>query len=381
MARRCLAAAAALAVLLMVVGQAYAGDAEAALADFLSPPDNFTVPNIVLVSLDGALMEETWVSGFDNLINTVTGRNPNGCRIPMTWFVSKQGRDQGKCEVAQRILRLGHEFSTHSVSHSEDILTFPYDQLVDDIEGVRTWLNESCGIPASEILGYRAPRFYVNDITGRALYELGYLYDSSLPDPDFNVRPGLWSEGVELVCNTPFRQCPTWNQYPVWEVPVYRLSGADKRTDPLPSEGMSIFQRLQADYVRKKGLGVPVVIATHSNYLLNTTNTAEVIKFLDWAMEEPGTWVVTYQQYIAWLQSEPGTQMDEIMARYPCDEGGDPTDEVAASWKDDDSGSSGANGGGSDGEGGGGEGDGKGSSSPEPSPSPEEDSPSPEPES
>ena len=77
----------------------------------------------------------------------------------------------------------------------------------------------------------------------------------------------------------------------------------------------------------------------------------------------------------------PLLQMDEIMARYPCDEGGDPTDEVAASWKDDDSGSSGANGGGSDGEGGGGEGDGKGSSSPEPSPSPEEDSPSPEPES
>lgn len=35
-------------------------------------------------------------------------------------FASKQGRDQGKCEVAQRIHAVGHELATHSVLHSEE---------------------------------------------------------------------------------------------------------------------------------------------------------------------------------------------------------------------------------------------------------------------
>lgn len=34
-------------------------------------------------------------------------------------FASKQGKDQGSCDVAQRIHAVGHELATHSVMHSK----------------------------------------------------------------------------------------------------------------------------------------------------------------------------------------------------------------------------------------------------------------------
>lgn len=40
---------------------------------------------------------------------------------------------------------------------------------------------------------------------------------------------------MDLVCNRDYRQCQGWPQWPVWEVPAYRLPGEDKRTDPAPS--------------------------------------------------------------------------------------------------------------------------------------------------
>lgn len=41
-----------------------------------------------------------------------------------------------------------------------------------------------------------------------------------------------------------------------------------KRTDPMPLDGMSVFQRLEADFNRKRGLGVPVSLMLHSEYLM-----------------------------------------------------------------------------------------------------------------
>lgn len=58
-----------------------------------------------------------------------------------------------------------------------------------------------------------------------------------------------------------------WSGLPLFEVPAYRLPGGNKRMDPLPAAGMSILQRLRADFERKRGSGVPVPILAHIAYL------------------------------------------------------------------------------------------------------------------
>lgn len=58
-----------------------------------------------------------------------------------------------------------------------------------------------------------------------------------------------------------------WTDLPLFEVPAYRLPGGNKRMDPMPAAGMSILQRLRADFERKRGSGVPVPVLTHIAYL------------------------------------------------------------------------------------------------------------------
>lgn len=282
---------------------------------------NSSVPSFVFFSIDGALMESAWTSGYTNFVRLVENRNPNGCRIPMTWFASKQGKDQGSCDVAQRIHAVGHELATHSVMHSKNVLNFTYDEMEADIQGVKDWLVNECGIPADVVVGYRAPYFFVNNYTGQALAELGFLYDSSLPDKNYTQQAGRWDQGMELVCNRDYRECQDWPQWAVWEVPAYRLPGEDKRTDPAPSLelNLTVYQRLEADFNRKRGYGVPVSLATHDNYLTSAPEAvADMLDFVDWALAQPNTWVITYSQYIRYLQS-PDTPMEDLMAEYPCD--------------------------------------------------------------
>ncbi|KAL4447280.1 hypothetical protein ABPG77_007313 [Micractinium sp. CCAP 211/92] len=297
------------------------GDAPAPSESPSSEERNSTVPSFVFFSIDGALMESAWQSGYTNFVRLVENRNPNGCRIPMTWFASKQGLGQGKCEVAQRIHAVGHELATHSVMHSKDVLNFTYEQMKADIQGVKDWLVNECGIPEDVVVGYRAPYFYVNNFTGQALAELGFLYDSSLPDKNYTQQAGRWDQGMDLVCNRDYRQCQGWPQWPVWEVPAYRLPGEDKRTDPAPSLelNLTVYQRLEADFNRKRGYGVPVSLATHGNYLTDAPEAvADMLDFIDWALDQNNTWVITYSQYIQYLQN-PDIPMEELMSEYPCD--------------------------------------------------------------
>lgn len=64
------------------------------------------------------------------------------------------------------------------------------------------------------------------------------------------------------------------------EVPAYILPGRGKavgrRVDPAPAEadGWGVLQRLQADFVRKRGSGVPVSVGVHASYLANKDGCA-----------------------------------------------------------------------------------------------------------
>ena len=55
------------------------------------------------------------------------------------------------------------------------------------------------------------------------------------------------------------------------EVPAFTLPGegpeVGRRVDPTPAINMTVLQRLQADFERKRGTGMPVPVAVHEPYL------------------------------------------------------------------------------------------------------------------
>ncbi len=47
--------------------------------------------------------------------------------------------------------------------------------------------------------------------------------------------------------------------------------------------------------------------------------SADVGKFLDYALSKPDVWVVTHQQLLDWMEAPvPASQMKSFMAQYEC---------------------------------------------------------------
>lgn len=279
-------------------------------------------PNIILFSLDGGTTTWPWEVAYRRTIVASGVRNANGCRIPMTWFTSccHGGRLTGECNITQAAHQRGHELSVHTMHHPDDRwMQLGYDELAVEIGGQRAWLVHNCSIPAEAVVGFRAPGFRTNELIGRVLADLGFKYDSSHPERHFTQRGGALNRGFHL--QRARSDAPhTWSGLPLWEVPAYKLPGGLKRTDPLPVAGMSILQRLQADFERKRCSGVPVPILGHIRWINNAEHRADVVEFLRWAHAQPNTWSLTYAQYVDWLEAAPNnTNLTALLSKYACD--------------------------------------------------------------
>lgn len=286
------------------------------------PSTNSTeVPSFVLLSHDDALLDSSWRIMWETVLQASDARNPNGCRIPVTWFVGKQGRDAGSCAAVQQAYSKGHEIATHTLSHSDNWINFTLEEYLADIEGVRTWLNGSCGIPHDVMTGFRAPDFAASDLMGDALAKLGFQYDSSVQELNYTQRPGRLDDPNFQLKKCKKDVCLSWEGLPFWEVPIYCLPPCTgRRTNPVDMDGMTAVQRLQADFDRKRGLGVPTLIMAHEPYLRESGNATNVVTFLKWANQQPNTWFLTYQQLIAYYSAPPGTSIYDVMDEFPCDE-------------------------------------------------------------
>ncbi|KAL4425385.1 hypothetical protein ABPG75_009401 [Micractinium tetrahymenae] len=275
----------------------------------------------MILSLDGGATSWPWEVAYRRTILASGARNPNGCRIPMTWFTSccHGGRQTGERDVAQAAHAAGHELATHTMTRPDERwLGLSYDELAQEIGGQRSWLVDNCLIPRNSVQGFRAPGFRTNELIGRVLVDLGFKYDSPHLERTYQQQGGALDKGFELTLarlDTPH----TWTGLPLFEVPAYRLPGGNKRMDPMPAGGMSILQRLSADFERKRGSGVPVPVLAHIAYLNTPAIRAEVVGFLRWALAQPNTWALTYSQYVAWLEAGPAADMAELLAAYPCD--------------------------------------------------------------
>jgi hypothetical protein len=84
--------------------------------------------------------------------------NPNGCRLPLTWFTDTV--PETHCPAVRARHTLGDEIATHTKTHA---WLFPeFEQHVEEIAGARRWLVEACGVPEGEVAGFRAPYLISN---------------------------------------------------------------------------------------------------------------------------------------------------------------------------------------------------------------------------
>ena len=263
-------------------------------------------------------------------------KNPNGCNMPVTFYTLQQGTD---CATAYKIWQQNHEIALHTVNHQA--LYPDFNGMQQEMMGVKDWLNKTCNIPATEMVGFRCPYLVSNQETRQVEANAKLLYDSSMievfqNDSDVENKPGMrvWpftmDHGIPINCNWnyPDGQCNgTTERYPgLWEVPLWEIQddagehlySMDVGTDP-PGD---IFTLLQNNFnMNYNNNRAPFGIFLHATWFDSAgANAAALNKFLDWAFAQPNVWGITTKDLIRWMQAPvPASQMNDWYKCKPVD--------------------------------------------------------------
>ena len=98
--------------------------------------------------------------------------------IPTTFFmVAASASTPERKALLRRMAQAGHEIACHTLTHPKNIGHCDPQTLRSEIAGAKRMLEDIIG---SEVVGFRAPGFFINDRVSDALREAGFRYSSSV---------------------------------------------------------------------------------------------------------------------------------------------------------------------------------------------------------
>jgi len=298
----------------------------------IAPPNGLTpekTPQFILITHDDA------INPFSNkVVRSVIDihTNPNGCNVPATWYTLQQGSD---CATVKKLYDENSEIALHTVNHNRLLPNYAGGEkaLLQEMFGVRTWLNEECGIPLEDLVGYRTPYLVNNPQTRKALFEEKLLYDSSMiqafsqggpmsNQPGQRVFPFSMDRGIPIDCNWnyPDGQCNgTTESYPgLWEAPLWELqNAAGEHLFSMDPEG-DVFNIYKENFdMNYNNNRAPFGVFLHAPWFTDK-NTRALNQFMDYAMSLPDVWAITTRQLIEWMKDPvPASQMGEWLKCKP----------------------------------------------------------------
>ena len=294
-------------------------------------PDTKYRPQIVTITFDDAVTEYKF-KAYRRLFNSKR-RNPNGCPISATFFVSGAGGN--RYDLVRRLYNDGHEIACHTVTHRM-YHNASRKQFKKEIVGIRNLLVQKAGIPANEIRGMRAPYLLAGgDAQLQMMQEAGLLYDSTckagplkLNSTHLTVWPFTWDYIVDQEhCDNNRRP---QKSYPgIWELPLNRWFGLDgkpcammggcKSTNgtengykhgvsgtgsSLNSSDVLCFLRKNFHSYHKRDR-IPFGMHLHAAWFQGKEYRLEALEhFLDELLEHKDVYIVTMYQLVQWMQNQ-----------------------------------------------------------------------------
>ncbi|CAJ0906172.1 93_t:CDS:2, partial [Entrophospora sp. SA101] len=273
-----------------------------------NPPGGIPVekaPQFVLLTFDDSIQERTL-----KVVNDLLGnrRNPNGCPIGTTYYVSLNYTDYS---LVTQWYAKGHEVADHTMTHAAGL-----PRPLDEIVGNKKALNAFAGIPLGKISGFRVPFLEINPNLYQILADQKFVYDTSATSIGTDDSwPYTLDNGLYSGCYKGF--CDQVKHPGLFEVPMAAILD-DKNTphlmDPLLDYAGDKLKLLQDNFVRHTKNGkVPFGLYLHPvQYSIESiapgipdpTPTLNIMKdFLDWAIKQPDVWFVTNQQLIEYMKN------------------------------------------------------------------------------
>jgi len=169
------------------------------LAPSFDPPlsvERSARPQFVLLSFD----DNDRISGaMDWVLESLSAHSDRrGDAVRFSFMVMGKALERGGWDSAESLASIyraargaGHEIGNHSYDHLQNDLRVDDFTTVDGVQlSLDDWTEQlqethsailgKCELSASDVVGWRTPRIEYTDETIRAVYESGYLYDSSL---------------------------------------------------------------------------------------------------------------------------------------------------------------------------------------------------------
>lgn len=297
------------------------------------------VPQMITITFDDAINQNN-IDLYADIFGSGR-RNPNGCTIKGTFFVSHK---YSNYSAVQNIHRLGHEIAAHSITHNDDESFWTkgsVDSWAKEMAGSRLIIEKFANITDNSVLGLRAPYLRVggnNQFT--MMEEQSFLYDSSITAPLQN--PPLWPYTMYFKmphrCHGNLQNCPT-RSHAVWEMVMNEL---DRREDPTVDEdlpgcamidscsnilsGDQFYNFLTHNFYRHFDQNrAPLGLFYHSAWLKNNPEFYDA--FLYWIDEvlenHPEAYFITMTQVIQWIQEPVDVNLAQNYAPWQerCDVG------------------------------------------------------------
>ncbi|OQV16216.1 hypothetical protein BV898_09700 [Hypsibius exemplaris] len=263
-------------------------------------------PQVVMITFDDAVTNQNYQL-YASIFNEGR-RNPNGCPIRGTFYVSHEWSEYF---LAQNLYSDGHEIGSHSISHTLPGKNFTKDDWADEIAGQREILNRFANVKPQDVKGMRAPYLQTGGNSQfEMLWEKGFLYDSSMSVAENN--PPMWPYTLDYAlphkCWIP--PCPTKSYPGLWEVPLvhwedllgYRCAMADACHNPGDTD--EVYQLLMNNFKRHYETNrAPFGMYYHSAWFIHNYHMEGFKKFLDTILAMPDVWVVTTSQALQWIQN------------------------------------------------------------------------------
>lgn len=275
-----------------------------------SPPgglDSDRVPQLILITLDDGNTNAMFSD-----IQRISGHtNPDGSPVGFTFFASL---DSPEFYNTHRLHAAGHEIAVHTVSHTTGSTTTVEDW-AREIAGCRAALVRYSGIPRDQIRGFRAPFLAYNAAMFRVLHDMGFMYDSSVPetvpgqittDPAAFIWPYHLHDGLKQNPWTgypPDRPLPNLMEVPMWNLRNAHGSGYHNM-DPAEASREDMFNMLKENFAtRYAGNRIPLAVWLHIGWFQNEDNVNAMNDFLEWALAREHVWVVPVGKLVDWMHN------------------------------------------------------------------------------
>ncbi|XP_049833073.1 uncharacterized protein LOC126274364 isoform X10 [Schistocerca gregaria] len=270
------------------------------------------VPQIVLLTFDDSANDLN--KGLYSDLFEKGRKNPNGCPIAATFYVSHEWTDYSH---VQNLYASGHEIASHSISHSFGE-QFSQKKWSKEIGGQREILAQYGGVRLEDVRGMRAPFLAIGgNKMFKMLYDLNFTYDSSMPV--YENRPPSWPYTLDYKifhdCMIP--PCPTRSYPGVWEVPMVmwqdlnggRCSMGDACSNPPTADGVykMLIKNFERHYTTNRA---PFGLFYHAAWFTQPHHKEGFEAFLDTIVAMDDVWLVTNWQAIQWVRQP--TPLSEI---------------------------------------------------------------------